>query len=120
MHRMLRGAFQRSAKLQQLLLQIHTSLSGKYQKPRPCAICDRNMQIFMYECAEEDEDLDVLRLGIQAKLRGMSVPEFLDYARKEKQYCKEMCAKCKDVPLPPGCEWNQETVDKYCGRWMVL
>ncbi|XP_074324580.1 uncharacterized protein LOC141661465 isoform X2 [Apium graveolens] len=118
MHRMLRGAFQRSAKLQQLLLQIHTSLSGK--KPRPCAICDRNMQIFMYECAEEDEDLDVLRLGIQAKLRGMSVPEFLDYARKEKQYCKEMCAKCKDVPLPPGCEWNQETVDKYCGRWMVL
>lgn len=57
---------------------------------------------------------DFLRLDFQAKLRGMSIPEFLDYTRQEKQYCEEMCAKCKEVPLPPGCE--QETVDKYCGR----
>ncbi|XP_074324581.1 uncharacterized protein LOC141661465 isoform X3 [Apium graveolens] len=113
MHRMLRGAFQRSAKLlmaksRSKLLIYPSVLIGV--SAAAAAATDTHISFRK----------DVLRLGIQAKLRGMSVPEFLDYARKEKQYCKEMCAKCKDVPLPPGCEWNQETVDKYCGRWMVL
>lgn len=65
---------------------------------------------------------DTASLEMHAKLRGMDTLKFLEYASKERLYCKELCEKCQYIPdLPPHCPLKkniEDGVNKYFGSYV--